>query len=121
MYILCERPGKRLLAADLLATYKAVDRHGDSTIDVLRSTVFREPHLAESFADSHNRLEMTDLSHGFLADILEDGIVTCILLSDKRQWLSSPSAYLQTVSRPYPGQFGRASACTSPAHTRCTS
>ncbi len=60
-HILGKSPGERLLATDFLRPDKTVDRHGNGAVDVLRSAIFREPHLAEGLADAHYSFEVADL------------------------------------------------------------
>lgn len=59
--VLSKRPRQRLLTADLLPADKRIHGHCDSAVDVLRSAVLRQTHLAESFADTHDGFQMTDL------------------------------------------------------------
>ena len=60
--ILSKGPRQRLLTADLLPADERIDRHGDSAVDVLRSAVFGQTHLAEGFADAHDGFQMTHLT-----------------------------------------------------------
>ena len=59
--ILRESSSQRPLAADFLAADETVHRHRNGTIDILRSAVFRKPHFAEGFADTHDGFEMANL------------------------------------------------------------
>lgn len=61
MDILGKSTRKSLLAADFLATDKRVNRHRNGAVDVLRRAVFGQPHLAESFRNTHNGFKVTDL------------------------------------------------------------
>lgn len=65
--ILGKRPRQRLLTADLLPADKRIHRHGDGAVDVLRSAVLGQAHLAESFADAHDGFQMTDLRSRFIS------------------------------------------------------
>jgi hypothetical protein len=53
---------QRLLAADFLAADEGLDSDGDSTVNVLGGTVLGQAHLAESFGNTHNGFQMTDLN-----------------------------------------------------------
>ena len=59
--ILSKRPRQRLLTADLLRAHKRIHRHCDGAVDILRRAILRQTHLAESFADTHDGFQMTDL------------------------------------------------------------
>ena len=60
--LLCKGPRQCLFARDLLRSDEAFDGHSNGTIDVLCRAMLRQSHLAESFADADDGLEMTDLS-----------------------------------------------------------
>ena len=73
--ILSKRPRQSLLTADLLRADKGIHRHRDSAVNILRSAVLRQTHLAESFADTHDGFQMTDLRLHFISthDSREEG------------------------------------------------
>ena len=60
--LLCKSPRQCLFARDLLRSDEAFNGHSNGTIDVLCRAMLRQSHLAESFADADDGLEMTDLN-----------------------------------------------------------
>lgn len=59
--VLRKRSSKCLLAADLLATNKALDCNGDGAVDIGGTAVIGQTHLGERLGDTKNRFQMTDL------------------------------------------------------------
>jgi hypothetical protein len=60
--ILGKCPRQGLLATDFLAANEGLDSDGDSTVDILSRTVLGQAHLAESFGNTHDGFQMTDLN-----------------------------------------------------------
>jgi hypothetical protein len=54
--ILSKRPSKRLLAADLLAAYERVYRHGDCAVDIGRRAKVGQSHFAKRLRYAHDCL-----------------------------------------------------------------
>ena len=61
--ILGEGSRQRLLTAHLLTAHKAVDCYGNRTVNVMAAAVFAQAHFGERFANTEDRLEVTDLLH----------------------------------------------------------
>ena len=61
MNVLGKGARQRLLAADLLAADKGLYRDCNGTVNVLGRAVLRQAHLAESFRNTHDGFQVTDL------------------------------------------------------------
>ena len=68
--VLGKGTGEGLLAADLLAAHEALDRDGNSPVDVLLRTVLGQSHTAECLTNADDGFEMSNLIQG--VSILEE-------------------------------------------------